>query len=84
MGSFFYYEDYDTIDEDARNLYRQGMAAFEDIAPTYHIALPEKPLRLCRQCQKVFVASRSVLPFAAHGAKISIMSIRAGQRMGEI
>ena len=27
--SILYYEDYDTIDEDGRNLYRQSMAAFE-------------------------------------------------------
>ena len=41
--SVLYYEDYDRIDEDTRNLYRQGMAAFDGIAPTYHIALLDKP-----------------------------------------
>lgn len=41
--SVLYYEDYDVIDEDTRNLYRQSMAAFDGIAPTYHIALLDKP-----------------------------------------
>jgi len=43
VSSFLYYEDYDTIDEATRNLYRQGVAAFGGIAPTYHIALLDKP-----------------------------------------
>ena len=41
--SVLYYEDYDAIDEDTRNLYRQSMAAFDGNAPTYHIALLDKP-----------------------------------------
>ncbi|CAK7032869.1 MAG: hypothetical protein ENTB_01863 [Enterocloster aldenensis] len=41
--SVLYYEDYDRIGEDTRNLYRQGMAAFDGIAPTYHIDLLDKP-----------------------------------------
>ena len=43
VTSYLYYEDYDKIDETTRNLYRQGMAAFGGIAPTYHIALLDKP-----------------------------------------
>ena len=35
--SILYYNDYDSIDEDTRNLYRKAMAAFGGIAPTYHI-----------------------------------------------
>ncbi|MDL2234630.1 hypothetical protein LJC07_00560 [Christensenellaceae bacterium OttesenSCG-928-L17] len=42
-ASFLYYEDYDKIDETTRDLYRQGMAAFGGIAPTYHIALYDRP-----------------------------------------
>ena len=42
-SSYLYYEDYDKIDEMTRNLYRQGMSAFGGIAPTYHIALLDKP-----------------------------------------
>jgi len=42
-SSFLYYEDYDRIDEMTRDLYRQGMSAFGGIAPTYHIALYDKP-----------------------------------------
>ena len=72
------------------------MAAFEGIAPTYHIALLEKPtiiwdfhslllgiqmvfsfmlaeearpLRLCRQCQKVFAASRPSAAFCSPRCK---------------
>ena len=41
-SSFLYYEDYDRLDEVTRDLYRQGMAAFGGIAPTYHIALYDK------------------------------------------
>ena len=41
--SFLYYEDYDTLNETTRNLYRQSMVAFGGIAPTYHIALLDKP-----------------------------------------
>jgi len=41
--SYLYYEDYDKLDETTRNLYRLGMAAFGGVAPTYHIALLDKP-----------------------------------------
>ena len=34
---------YDRLDENERNLYRQGMAVFGGIAPTYHIELLDKP-----------------------------------------
>ena len=90
--SVLYYEDYDSIDEDTRDLYRQSMAAFDGIAPTYHIALMEKPtivwdfhslllgiqmmfsfmltdekrpLRVCRQCTKAFVASKPDAAFCS-------------------
>ncbi len=43
MSSYLFYADYDSLDDDTRNLYRQGMAAFGGIAPTYHIALLDKP-----------------------------------------
>ncbi len=43
VTSIFYYMDYDRLDEAARNAYRMGMAAFGGIAPTYHIALLDKP-----------------------------------------
>jgi len=42
-ASYLYYEDYEDADETTRDLYRQGMAAFGGIAPTYHIKLLEKP-----------------------------------------
>lgn len=42
-NTFFYYLDYDRMDEAQRNTMRMGMAAFGGNAPTYHIALYEKP-----------------------------------------
>ncbi len=42
-ASLLYYEDYDTIDEATRELYRRGMAAFGGVAPTYHIQLLDRP-----------------------------------------
>lgn len=41
--SLYYYQDFDKIDEDTKNIYRQAMAAFDGIAPSYHIALLERP-----------------------------------------
>ena len=43
MTSVYYYGDYEKIDEPARDLYRKSMAAFGGIAPTYRIALLDKP-----------------------------------------
>ena len=43
MSSFLYYQDFDMLDDIQKNLYRQGMAAFGGIAPTYHIELLERP-----------------------------------------
>ena len=42
-SSFLYYLRIDKIDETAHELYQQDMAAFDGIAPTYHIALLDKP-----------------------------------------
>ena len=41
--SILYYNDYNLIDEDTRNLYRMGMAAFGGIAPSYHIERTSRP-----------------------------------------
>lgn len=43
MSSFLYYQDFDTLDEMQKNLYREGMAAFGGIAPTYRIELHDRP-----------------------------------------
>ncbi len=43
ISSFLYYQDMNTLDDMQKDLYRQGMAAFGGIAPTYHIELLEKP-----------------------------------------
>ena len=39
MTSFLYYMDYDAIDAQTRDLYRQGISTFGGISPTYRIAL---------------------------------------------
>ena len=36
-------KDYEKLDKNERSLYRQGMAAFGGVAPTYHIELRERP-----------------------------------------
>lgn len=41
--SILYYEDFDRLDDTTKNLYRQSMAAFDRIAPTYHIELLDTP-----------------------------------------
>ena len=96
MSSYLFYEDYDSLDEYTRNLYRQCMAAFGGIAPTYHIALLDKPtivwdfhslllgiqmmlsfmitdetkpLRICKHCNKAFVAERTNAVFCSPRCK---------------
>ena len=39
----FYYERKNSPDAETRELYEQGMAAFEDNAPTYHLELRNRP-----------------------------------------
>lgn len=43
LTSVIYYEDYDSLHPEQRKLMQQGMEAFGGIAPTYRIALWEKP-----------------------------------------
>ena len=43
VNSFLYYEDYDKLNEDTRQIMQESMAAFGGIAPTYHILLLDKP-----------------------------------------
>ena len=95
-SSFLYYNAYDDLDEMTRDLYRQGMAAFGGIAPTYHIALLDKPtiiwdfhslllclqmmfsfmltdgdspLKTCKHCNRIFVASRPNTEFCSPQCK---------------
>lgn len=42
-GCYFYNQDKDSADAQTLELYRKGMAAFDGIAPSYHIALLDKP-----------------------------------------
>lgn len=41
--SHIYYLDYDKMNDNAKNFYRQSVAALDGNAPTYHIALLDKP-----------------------------------------
>lgn len=41
--STLYYEDFDKLDEEEKNVYRRAMSCFDGISPTYHIALLDKP-----------------------------------------
>ena len=43
MTTRFYMDGKDTEDPDTLALYRKSMAAFDGIAPTYHIELRDKP-----------------------------------------
>ena len=43
VSAFLYYQDYEILDENTRQLYRDGISAFGGIAPTYRIALLDKP-----------------------------------------
>ena len=43
FSSFLYYQDYDKLDENERSLYRQEMATFGCVAPSYHIELRDRP-----------------------------------------
>lgn len=43
ISSFLYYQDFNILDEEQKQLYRQGMSAFGGIAPTYHVELLDRP-----------------------------------------
>ena len=79
MSSFLYYQDFDMLDDMQKQLYRQGMATFGGIAPTYHIELLERPT--------IVWDFHSLLPadptayFAVVNVKTGIMCIRAGLRI---
>ena len=44
LGAFLYYEDYPKTDETQRALYRQSVSVFGSNAPSYHVALLDKPV----------------------------------------
>ena len=96
VSSFLYYQDYDMLGEAERDLYRKGMAAYDGIAPSYHVELRDKPtvvwdfhsllltihilftqlltddkapLKLCKRCQKVFMAKRADAAFCSMRCK---------------
>ena len=42
LTSFFYYNDYDSMEEESRNMLRKSMAAFGGIAPASRTRIPQK------------------------------------------
>ena len=96
LTTYFYYEDQSTMNDATKQTLEKSMAAFGGMAPTYHIALYEKPtivwdfhslllgiqmmfsfmltdedkpLKLCKHCQKVFAASRQSSVFCSPRCK---------------
>ena len=96
LTSMFYYEDDSGLKDDAKQALKLSMAAFGGMAPTYHIALfdkptivwdfhslllgiqmmfsfvltdMDKPLKLCKNCQKAFVASNESDVFCSSKCK---------------
>ena len=43
ITEYYYYDEEHPSDEETRDLYRKGMAAFDGNAPTYHIELRDRP-----------------------------------------
>ena len=54
MSSFLYYQDFDMLDDMQKQLYRQGMATFGGIAPTYHKRFITKYLHQSVEQLKLF------------------------------
>ena len=81
---FLDYQDYDTLEEAERNVYRKGMECFGGIAPTYHIELLDKPtivwdfhsLMLAIQMMFSFMITdeNSTLKLCKHCGKIFVAS----------
>lgn len=69
MTSFLYYMDYDTIDEQTRDLYRQGISAFGGISPTYRIALEKDSPVIVWDFHSLLVMGADVLFLHAHGQR---------------
>ena len=94
--SVLYYEDYAHLNSETKMLMQQAMEAFGGVAPTYRIALldkptivwdfhsmlliiqmmfslmvtdQEKPMRICKHCSEVFVASRPSAVFCSPQCK---------------
>lgn len=84
VTSFLYYQDYDLLDEEEKNVYRKGMECFGGIAPTYHIELLDKPtivwdfnsLMLAIQMMFSFMITdgNSTLKLCKHCGKIFVAS----------
>jgi hypothetical protein len=62
-GAFLYYNDYDSLDETSLDLYRQGVAAFGGIAPTYHIKLADKKPSVVWDFHSLLLAIQTMFGF---------------------
>ena len=70
ITSKYFYEDADAFDADEKKLMAQGVAAFGGIAPTYRIALLDKPtivwdfhsLLICLQMMFSFMLAENKTP----------------------
>lgn len=73
--SIFYYQDGATLDEDTKNVYREAMAAFDGIAPSYHIELREKPT-IVWDFHSLLLGIQMMLSFAMTDEKDSLKVCR--------
>jgi hypothetical protein len=62
-GAFLYYNDYNNLDELSLDLYRQGVAAFGGIAPTYHIELADKKPTVVWDFHSLLLAIQTMFTF---------------------
>jgi hypothetical protein len=64
MSCYLYYEDYDKVDEDTRELYRNGVSAFGGIAPTYRISLYRDKPRIVWEFHSLLRGIQMMFSFA--------------------
>jgi len=62
-GAFLYYNDYENLDTLSLDLYRQGVAAFGGIAPTYHIELTDKKPSVVWDFHSLLLAIQTMFSF---------------------
>jgi len=63
-SSFLFYEDKDLLDDATRELYRQGVSAFGDKAPTYHIALRDDKPQIVWDFPSLLLTIQTLFGFA--------------------
>jgi len=63
-SSFLFYEDRDLLDDATRELYRLGVSAFGDKAPTYHIALRDDKPQIVWDFHSLLLTVQTLFGFA--------------------